>query len=143
MKTIVAYCWANGVIEFGPRCPENALPLVTGKASQVRAAVEVLAVHAYDGATLLVPKSIAWCDGDMDAAVEDVARFSKGLKERLADTEPCATSEFNEIYSVIVCKEKTCPAMFTSDGPISDGYVLPCGHDIGEVCLSAVALKEE
>lgn len=87
MKTIEAYCWANGVIELGPRCVEGALPLVRGEASKVRGAVEVLATHGYDGVTRIVPKSIAWCEGDMDAAVEDVSRFSQRLEEYMAKEE--------------------------------------------------------
>lgn len=84
MKKVVAYCWANGLIEFGPRCPENALPLVTGEGRSVREAVDVLATHGYDSVTRIVPKSIAWCEGDMNAAVDDVVRFSKQLKEYMA-----------------------------------------------------------
>ena len=83
MKTIWAYCWASGLIEYGPICPEGALPLVRGKASRVLRAVGVLATHGYDKKSLFVPKSIPWCDGDMDAAVHDVVRFARGLEERM------------------------------------------------------------
>lgn len=83
MKTVTAYCWANGIIEVAPSMPEGALPLIRGNARKIREALEVLATHGYDGVTRLVPKSIAWCEGDMDAAVDDVLRFSKRLEAHI------------------------------------------------------------
>lgn len=50
-----AYCWASGQIEFGARIPEGALPIARGRARKVRAFIEGVARHAYDGETLLVP----------------------------------------------------------------------------------------
>jgi hypothetical protein len=87
MRTIVAYCWANGVIELGPRCIEGALPLVKGEARKVHDAIEILATHGYDGVTRIVPKSIAWCESDMNAAVDDVSRFAQRLEDYMAKEE--------------------------------------------------------
>lgn len=83
MATVIAYCWANGVIEVCQACPDGALHLVKGHASKVRNALEILATHSYDGTTLIVPKSIAWCEGDMDAAVDDVLLFSERIRKFL------------------------------------------------------------
>ena len=83
MKTVCAYCWKSGLIEFGRQCPEGALPLVRGNACDVLRAVGVLATHGYDKKSLFVPKSLAWCEGDMNAAVRDVVRFARGLEDRM------------------------------------------------------------
>lgn len=50
-----AYCFASGQIEFGRRIPEGALPIARGPAKVLRQRMEVVARHAYDGKTLLVP----------------------------------------------------------------------------------------
>lgn len=56
---IIAYCWADGVIDFTrtnqKRTPPHALPIVAGPARAVREAVGARARIAYDGRTLLVP----------------------------------------------------------------------------------------
>ena len=87
MKRICAFCWASGLIEFGSRCPKGALPLITGSETAVMNAVNVLATHAYDGKSFLVPKGMGWINGDMDAALGDVRRFADGLKVRVARQE--------------------------------------------------------
>jgi hypothetical protein len=51
----VAYAWATGLIEFGPEEPEGALEFARGPADRLRAAVEPIARHAYEGKSLLVP----------------------------------------------------------------------------------------
>lgn len=85
MKTICAYCWRNGEIATGASCPDGALPLVTGPRVKVMAALNVVASHDYDGATLRVPMSLAWAlDNDMDAALQDVQRCAAVLQHMLA-----------------------------------------------------------
>lgn len=67
--TIMAYCWASGLIEFGEALPEGALPIVTGNAVRVRETVTVLARHAYNNKDLLVP-------GIPEAASQNEARVA-------------------------------------------------------------------
>lgn len=52
---LYAYCWANGVIDFGSELPDGALSIVKGPAAKVRSVVSVVARHAKDNETLLVP----------------------------------------------------------------------------------------
>lgn len=52
---MIAYCDASGVIHFGSRLPKGMLPVAQGKAKALRERVGVVARHAYDGKTLLVP----------------------------------------------------------------------------------------
>ena len=53
---MIAYSFANGVIEFGAKVPDGALPLGRARsAAKLKEIVEVNARHAYDGKTLLVP----------------------------------------------------------------------------------------
>lgn len=49
------YACRTGAIEFGRYVPAGAIMVAKGKARQVRGLCEVLARHAYDGKTLLVP----------------------------------------------------------------------------------------
>lgn len=74
-----AYCWRGGVIEFGVRIPDGALPVDRGTERSVRRRVEPLVRHAHDGKTLLVP-GIPEADSDT-AALEAYRRF-KGLMDR-------------------------------------------------------------
>lgn len=51
-----AYCWASGVIQFGSRTPQGALPIARSRRHRaLREFVEAMARHAHDGVTLLVP----------------------------------------------------------------------------------------
>ena len=52
-RGIKAWCYASGHIRFGSRVPIGALFIASGPA--VRKVVSVLARHAYDNKTLLVP----------------------------------------------------------------------------------------
>lgn len=65
------YCWANGLLEIGPVCPEGALPLVSGEEKELKKALDGLATLSYAGENL-VPKSEAWLAalnaGDEEAA---------------------------------------------------------------------------
>lgn len=51
----VAFVHRNGVIGFAQRQPRNALRIATAPLRRLRSIVEVVARHAYDGKTLLVP----------------------------------------------------------------------------------------
>ncbi|EGX6216247.1 host nuclease inhibitor protein [Salmonella enterica] len=79
-STIMAYCWASGLIEFGNTLPEGALPIVTGNEKQVRDVVGVLARHAYNG-DLLVP-GVPEAE-NMDEYREALVRFSRVVHERV------------------------------------------------------------
>lgn len=67
-----AYCWRGGIIEFGPRIPDGALPIDRGTERSVRRRVEPLARRGYDG-RLLVP-GIPEAAGDVEA-LEAYQRF--------------------------------------------------------------------
>lgn len=74
-----AYCWRGGIIEFGPRIPDGALPVDRGTEGSVRRRVEPLARRAYNGRDLLVP-GIPEAQSDA-AALEAYQRF-KSLMDR-------------------------------------------------------------
>jgi hypothetical protein len=42
-----AYCYASGLIEFGRKVPDGALPFASGPAKALRSFVEPLARHGY------------------------------------------------------------------------------------------------
>lgn len=80
-----AYCFANGEIGFGRTVPDGAVIIASGPAKKLRERLSVLARHAYDGETLLVPgvpeapsqeegmtALLAWCKwaGSTDSEVE-------------------------------------------------------------------------
>lgn len=55
MATYRAFAWRSGIIEFGRRVPNGALPVDHGTERSVRRRVEPLARHAYQKGVLLVP----------------------------------------------------------------------------------------
>ncbi|MBB4018207.1 hypothetical protein GGR16_003241 [Chelatococcus caeni] len=77
-RSFYAYAWRTGVIEFGPRIPEGALPVDRGGEQSVRRRVSIAARHAYDGKTLLVP--------GIPEATTDVQAYEawKSFKEQIA-----------------------------------------------------------
>lgn len=40
MKKITAYVWASGLIEFGDKVPDGALPVISGEEKAVKDAIE-------------------------------------------------------------------------------------------------------
>lgn len=52
---ITAYAWASGLIEFGNKVPDGALPIITGGELQVREIIDVYARHSRTNDQLLVP----------------------------------------------------------------------------------------
>lgn len=42
-----AYCYASGLIEFGRKTPNGALPIAKGPANDVRDLISVMARHGY------------------------------------------------------------------------------------------------
>lgn len=78
--TIIAYCWAGGLIQFGPSVPDGAIGIARGEEAKVRDVIEVTARHAKDNERLLVP-------GVPEAANEReglaaLARYIQWLGER-------------------------------------------------------------
>ena len=80
MKAIV---WRTGKIEFVQRCPTGALLITTAPARKLRPVVEVVARHAYDGKTLLVP-GVPEAEDEL-AAYSAVRAFIDQVNRRLAD----------------------------------------------------------
>lgn len=78
----VAYCYRSGEILIGDLLPEGALELGRGRGRKFRDVVEVLARHAYDGKTLLVP-GIPEADNDAQA-LKAAEAFRDQLQKRLA-----------------------------------------------------------
>lgn len=78
MSEITAFCWKSGLIEFGPVCPEGAIPLVTGEEKAVRDAVDVIARHGYQPGVLLV-SGVPEAE-DSDAAVLAVLTMREELE---------------------------------------------------------------
>lgn len=44
---MIAYCYASGLIEFGRKVPDGALPIARGPAKKLREFIEPLARHGY------------------------------------------------------------------------------------------------
>ncbi|HEY1029777.1 MAG TPA: hypothetical protein VGE28_19360 [Pseudomonas sp.] len=77
---IIAYCWAGGLIQFGPSVPDGAIGIARGEEAKVRDVIEATASHAKDNERLLVP-------GVPEAANEReglaaLARYIQWLGER-------------------------------------------------------------
>ncbi len=75
-----AYCWRGGIIEFGPRIPDGALPLDRGTERSVRNRVEPLARRAYRKGVLLVP-GIPEAETD-EQALEAYRRFVELVRRK-------------------------------------------------------------
>ncbi len=80
---MIAACYANGKIVFRPRLPRDGLPIASGDAKKLRAAIEPLARRGYDSKTLLVP-GIPEANGFAErmAALE---RFCTAVRQVLAE----------------------------------------------------------
>lgn len=78
-----AYCWANGVIRFGKKVPETAIPfakLKLGKVRDFRESITACARLAYDNCTWLVP-GIPESE-NQDQAIEALIKWCDWLKLR-------------------------------------------------------------
>ncbi len=89
LKTITAYCWADGIIGFTRgKVPAGALAIATGPERKLRGIIDVLARHAYDGKTLIVGPvrdaviKVPWTDPITPA--QALAAFSLQVTKRLA-----------------------------------------------------------
>lgn len=74
---MIAFCYASGQIGFARDLPEGALPIIKGKAKDVRDKIEGNARLAYDGKTWLVP-GIPEAADDI-AALDALERFIKWI----------------------------------------------------------------
>lgn len=80
--TFFAFTNRLGIIGFGHHVPVGQLIIVDDPDdTKLRAAVEVVARHAYDGATLLVP-GIPEADSDIDA-LDALIAFRRQVARRL------------------------------------------------------------
>ncbi|EAV2253203.1 host nuclease inhibitor protein [Salmonella enterica] len=53
---LIAYAWASGLIEFGTKLPDGALPVASScNEKALTETIEVLARHGYKKGELLVP----------------------------------------------------------------------------------------
>jgi len=52
---ITAYAWASGLIEFGNKLPDGALPIISGDELRIRELIDVWARHSRTNEQLLVP----------------------------------------------------------------------------------------
>lgn len=78
----IAYCYRSGEILIGDHLPYGSLELGRGRGRKFRQIVEVLARHASDGKTLLVP-GIPEADSDAHA-LQAAEAFIEQLQKRLA-----------------------------------------------------------
>jgi hypothetical protein len=78
---ITAYAWQSGLIEFGPTCPEGALPIASGEEQALKKAVQVQARHAKDNKTLLVP-GVPEAEGP-DQQVDALLAFAERVREAM------------------------------------------------------------
>jgi len=81
-KSITAFVWANGLIQFGVTVPDGALPVLKGPEKAVRDIIDVLAVHCWDNVSLKIG-DVATAKND-DDALEAVRRFSAEAWGRLS-----------------------------------------------------------
>jgi len=77
---MIAYCWANGRIEFGTCTPPGAIPIARGNARLVRQEMGVFARHSYTKGVLLVPGVPE--APDQKAAGDALELFLLWLKQR-------------------------------------------------------------
>lgn len=54
-EKITAYAWASGLIEFGHKVPDGALPIISGSELRIRELIDVHARHSRISEQLLVP----------------------------------------------------------------------------------------
>jgi hypothetical protein len=80
----VAFADRAGVIRFGKRCPNGALPIGRHhRLATLRSTVSAVARLAYDNETLFVP-GVPEAKSD-DAALAAVVAFAKAVDTRLAE----------------------------------------------------------
>ncbi|WP_257096839.1 hypothetical protein [Methyloversatilis sp. XJ19-13] len=79
---LFAFCWQNGVIEFGEAVPEGALHVLDGTPFEVRDTIEATARLAHDVTTWLVPGVPEASDGK--ARVKALMDYRRWLIERLS-----------------------------------------------------------
>lgn len=100
---MIAFSWANGLINFGRKLPEGALPIATGEAAKVRKVIEATARLSYDGKHWLVPGVPE--SGGGNAAVDALVAYALKVKKSLnppqdSDNDPVARAA-NKTLAII------------------------------------------
>ena len=87
IPAVCVYAWASGLLEIGPTCPADALPLLVEEETKAKELVDVLATHSYTGNQRLVPKSQEWIsaliEGDEEKAMEEAFNSVMDFRARL------------------------------------------------------------
>jgi len=82
---MIAYCYRSGQIQFGRSIPEGAIKVAQGPAKKLRDLIGVVARHAYDGKTLLVP---GIPEAETEQQAEDaLRRFLDWIAPRISEIQ--------------------------------------------------------
>jgi hypothetical protein len=95
-KEVVAYCWRNGVIEFGPCVPISALALIYDERKVVLAVIRGKARLAHDNKTWLVP-NVPEAESE-EAAYKAVHDFATMLHRERQDRILKQLAEIARLY---------------------------------------------
>ncbi|EKM3464766.1 host nuclease inhibitor protein [Escherichia coli] len=82
MKKITAYVWASGLIEFGDKVPDGALPVISGEEKAVKDVIEVLARHSRTAPVQLLVPGIPEAPNQR-LAQEALIKFCRDVRFRL------------------------------------------------------------
>lgn len=84
-RKISVFVWRDGRVDFGLKCPDEALPIATGPEDELRGVVEVLAVRGNDGVLRISGVNVT---GEaINIPAKTTVKFSAGkeLKDALKD----------------------------------------------------------
>lgn len=82
-QKLTAYAFRSGEIGISNHVPDGALPIARDYSKRLREAVEVMAVHGYDGETLRVPGLSTTKDDD--EALDKFMDFNRDVQRILDD----------------------------------------------------------
>ena len=79
-----AYCYASGHIGFESEVPPEALPLAEGPRKKLMDFISGVARHSRVNDDLFVP-GLPECQGDQDAALDALLRFTRWIAKGVPD----------------------------------------------------------
>lgn len=79
-----AFCYASGHIDFGPKVPDGGLPIAEGPPQPLQDFISGVARHSRENDDMFVP-GIPECQGDQDAALDALLRFTKWIAKGAPD----------------------------------------------------------